>query len=222
MSWYLATVLVLPFVTAVFAFIYRRSSTGRWISVIGSGLHVAAAVVLFGEVAEHGVVAGQMGQWAAPFGITLVADMLAAVMVLVAAITGLMVTIYAVGDVNDEDEVNGFSAVLQLLIAGITGAFLTGDLFNLYVWFEVMLISSFYLLTLGRSKAQIDGGVKYVALNLISTALILTAIGLLYGMTGTLNMADLSIAAANVQNPGILSVVATHPSSRWQRSLPDC
>ncbi|NRA99780.1 MAG: Na+/H+ antiporter subunit D [Rhodobacteraceae bacterium] len=208
MSWYLATVLALPWVTAVFAFIYRRSHTGRWLSVIGSGLHVAAAAVLFSQVLEDGVVAAQMGQWAAPFGITLVADYLAAILVLVAAITGLTVTIYALGEINDEDEVNGFSAVLQILLGGITGAFLTGDLFNLYVWFEVMLISSFYLLTLGRSKEQIDGGVKYVALNLISTTLILTAIGMLYGMTGTLNMADLSLAAAQVENPGVLSVVA--------------
>lgn len=208
MSWYLATVLALPWLTAVFAFVYRRGPAGRWLSVLGSALQVGAAVVLFNQVLNNGVVAGQMGQWIAPFGITLVADLLAAVLVLVTAITGLLVTIYALGDITDEDEVNGFSAVLQLLLGGITGAFLTGDVFNLYVWFEVMLISSFYLLTLGRSKEQIDGGVKYVALNLISTTLILTAIGLLYGMTGTLNMADLSQAAANVERPGVLSVVA--------------
>ena len=74
--------------------------------------------------------------------------------------------------------------------AGVMGAFVTGDLFNLYVWFEVMLIASFGLLVLGGGKAQLDGGIKYVALNLVSTALFLAAIGLLYGLTGTIDLAD--------------------------------
>ena len=83
-----------------------------------------------------------------------------------------------------------------------TGAFLTGDLFNLYVWFEVMLIASFGLLVLGGSQEQIDGGIKYVTLNLVSTILFLTGIGLLYGMTGTLNMADLALRRARGREPG--------------------
>lgn len=157
---------------------------------------------------QNGVIAGQMGSWPAPFGITLVADLLSAVMVVITAITGLAVAIYALADVDARMEQLGYHALFNVLIAGVTGAFLTGDLFNLYVWFEVMLIASFGLLILGGRKEQIDGGIKYVTLNLVSTILFLAGIGLLYGMTGTLNMADLSLAVDQVENQGLLTLVA--------------
>lgn len=208
MSWILALPLSIPFVTAVIAFLWRHRAGGRWVSLIGSVVLLAAAILLMVTVLREGVIAGQMGNWAAPFGITLVADLLSAVMVLITAITGLAVAIYALGDIDEAQEAMGYHALFQVLIAGVTGAFLTGDLFNLYVWFEVMLISSFGLLVLGGSKEQIDGGVKYVALNLVSTILFLTGVGMLYGMTGTLNMADLATAAREVENQGLLTVVA--------------
>jgi multicomponent Na+:H+ antiporter subunit D len=104
------------------------------------------------------VVAAQMGQWSAPFGITLVADLLSAVMVVITAITGLAVAVYALSDIDAEMERLGYHALFQVLIAGVTGAFLTGDLFNLYVWFEVMLISSFGLLVLGGAGSRSTAG----------------------------------------------------------------
>src|SRR5690625_5440810 len=88
---------------------------------------------------------------------------------------------------------------MHLLLAGVAGSFLTGDIFNLYVWFEVMLLSSFALLTLGGERAQMEGAIKYVALNLFSSALLLSAIGLVYATTGTLNMADLVQTLAQVE-----------------------
>jgi multicomponent Na+:H+ antiporter subunit D len=116
------------------------------------------------------------------------------------AMTGLIVAVYALVDIDERQERFGFHALFQVLLAGVSGAFLTGDLFNLYVWFEVMLISSFGLLVLGQSKAQLDGGIKYVALNLVSTVVLLTAIGLLYGVAGTLNLADLHLAVRRLDN----------------------
>ena len=208
MSWYLALPLIIPFATAITAFLLRNMAGGRWVSVIGSIAGLAASAALMSIVLDEGVVVGQMGQWAAPFGITLVADLLSAVMVLITAITGLAVAIYALGDIEERHEKLGYHALFQILLAGVTGAFLTGDLFNLYVWFEVMLIASFGLLILNGDKAQIDGGVKYVALNLISTILFLTGIGLLYGMTGTLNFADLTVKVDQVENQTLLTVVA--------------
>jgi multicomponent Na+:H+ antiporter subunit D len=208
MSWYLTLPLVIPFAAAIAAFLWRASPMGRWMSIIGSGLGLIASGALMILVLEEGVVAGQMGNWAAPFGITLVADLLSAVMVLITAITGFAVAIYALGDITERQEKLGYHALFQLLLAGVTGAFLTGDLFNLYVWFEVMLIASFGLLILNGGKEQIDGGVKYVALNLVSTILFLTGIGLLYGMTGTLNFADLALKVDEVENQGLLTVVA--------------
>ena len=101
---------------------------------------------------------------------------------------------HSLGSIDEAREAHGFHPLFHVLITGICGAFLTGDLFNLYVWFEVMLIASFALLVLGGERAQIDGAVKYVALNLISTVMFLSAVGLLYGVAGTLNMADLALA----------------------------
>ncbi len=208
MSWYLATPLALPFLTAVFAFLLRGSPMGRWVSVFGNGLLLLVAAVLMSRVLGEGILAGQMGGWQAPFGITLVADYLGAVMVVITAITAFAVSIYALADIDDRKEQLGYHALFNVLIGGVTGAFLTGDLFNLYVWFEVMLISSFGLLVLGGSKEQIDGGIKYVTLNLVSTILFLSGIGLLYGMTGTLNLADLGQTVPTLENQGLVTVIA--------------
>ena len=209
MSWLLALPIVLPFATAVLVFLLReRGALGRRLSVVGCLLLLAASAALMVAVLDEGVVAAQMGTWPAPFGITLVADLLSAVMVVITAITGLAVAVYALADIDARREALGYHALFQVLLAGVCGAFLTGDIFNLYVWFEVMLIASFGLLVLGGDKAQIDGGIKYVTLNLVSTVMFLTGIGLLYGMTGTLNMADLSLAVREVENQGLLTVVA--------------
>jgi multicomponent Na+:H+ antiporter subunit D len=191
MSWYLSLPLILPFVTAIICYLLRDRAIGAWISVAGSTLGLVAAVALMALVLDRGVVAGQMGNWPAPFGITLVADLLSAVMVLITAITALAVAVYALSDVDARHGSLGYHA-----------------LFNLYVWFEVMLIASFGLLILNGGKAQIDAGVKYVALNLISTILFLTGIGLLYGQTGTLNFADLALKVELIENQALLTVIA--------------
>ncbi|OAN76269.1 NADH/ubiquinone/plastoquinone [Jannaschia sp. EhC01] len=208
MSWILAAPIIIPFATAVLAFLFRHGPEGRWLSVLGSAGLLIASIILMVEVWDQGVVAAQMGEWPAPFGITLVADLLSAVMVVITGITGLAIAIYALADIEERKEKLGYHALYQVLLAGVCGAFLTGDLFNLYVWFEVMLISSFGLLVMGGNRQQLDGGIKYVTLNLVSTVMFLSGIGLLYGMTGTLNMADLHSAVQTVENPGLLVVIA--------------
>ena len=208
MTWLLAAPLILPFLTAVAAFLLRFGRWGRWVSLGGALAHLLSAALLISVVLEEGVVAAQMGGWPAPFGITLVADYLSAVMVVITAITAVAVATYALADVSRRMEELGYHALFQILIGGVTGAFLTGDLFNLYVWFEVMLIASFGLLILGGRPEQIDGGIKYVTLNLVSTIFFLSGIGLLYGMTGTLNMADLALAVPEVADQPLVTVVA--------------
>jgi len=208
-SWLIVLPILLPFATAILAFLLRGTGhLSRWISVGGSAAHLAVAIALIVEVWRSGLVTAQMGGWPAPFGITLAADLLSAILVLMTAMTGLVVAVYALADIDERQERFGFHALFQVLLAGVCGAFLTGDLFNLYVWFEVMLIASFALLVLGQGKAQLDGGIKYVALNLVSTVVLLTAIGLLYGVTGTLNFADLHLAVQRVDNAGLLTVIA--------------
>ncbi|MCA9980802.1 MAG: Na+/H+ antiporter subunit D, partial [Anaerolineales bacterium] len=150
------------------------------------------ALLLFVTVRNEGIQVLYIGGWVAPFGITFVVDLMSAIMVLVTATMGLLVAVYALADINPEMEALGYHPLFFLLLAGVSGSFLTGDLFNLYVWFEIMLITSFVLLVMQGTRSQLEGAVKYVTLSLISSALFLSAIGLLYGLVGTLNMADIA------------------------------
>jgi multicomponent Na+:H+ antiporter subunit D len=113
-------------------------------------------------------------------------------LVVAAGIVGVAVTASAFSGVDPVREASGYHGLIQVLLMGVCGAFLTGDLLNLYVWFEVMLVASFVLIALYRTREQIEAAFKYVTLNLIASSLFLTALGLLYGRTGTLNMADLA------------------------------
>jgi len=209
MSWLLVAPILIPLATAIAVFVTPLSARGRgWVGISGAAALATAGGLLFAEVWRHGPLAGAIGDWPAPFGITLIADLLGAIMVLITGVTGLAVAIYAKADIDERHVRHGFHALFHMLLAGVAGAFVTGDLFNLYVWFEVMLIASFALLVLGGERAQIDGAIKYVVLNLVATVLLLTAIGLLYGLTGTLNMADLHGRVQTVPNQGLLSAIA--------------
>ncbi|NOI58045.1 Na+/H+ antiporter subunit D [Vibrio coralliilyticus] len=188
--------VVVSLLTAVAIFCAKRRND--LVDVISSTSAVSVPVIaalLTHDVIQSGPQAVAFGQWAAPFGIVFVADYIAAAMVMVTSIIGVISVFYAKADLQDKRSYGTFHALIHVLLAGVYGAFLTGDIFNLYVWFEVMLIASFGLMVLDGSKKQVDGAVKYVMLNLISTLVFLLAIGLLYGATGTLNLADLHAKA---------------------------
>jgi len=156
----------------------------------------------------EGIQSVQIGSWPAPFGITIVADMFSAIMVLLVGITAFVMSIYSVASIDKRRKQFGYYTLINTLFMGVSGAFITGDIFNMYVWFEVMLISSFVLLTLGGETKQIEGTFKYVTINLISSAFFLIGIGFLYGMTGTLNMADLAVKLTFYENQGLITIVA--------------
>jgi multicomponent Na+:H+ antiporter subunit D len=141
-----------------------------------------------------------MGRWLPPFGIAFTVDLTGALFALTAAVVALTGAVAAIDDINASGRRYGFYPFLMLLMAGVSGAFLTGDIFNLYVWFEVLLISSFGLLVLGSEREQIDGAVKYGFLNLVATTLFLIATGYLYGIFGTLNMADIARKAPGLRD----------------------
>jgi multicomponent Na+:H+ antiporter subunit D len=180
------------FTAAILLLAPRKPLLQRWISFAGSIVTAALSVLLFLRVEQQGIQVSQQGGWRAPFGITLVADLLTAMLVVATGIVGVAVTASSFAGVDPKREANGYHGLLHVLLMGVSGAFLTGDLFNLYVWFEVMLVASFVLMALHRTRAQISAAFKYVTLNLIASSLFLTALGLLYGGTGTLNMADLA------------------------------
>ncbi|MFO8155290.1 MAG: Na+/H+ antiporter subunit D [Pseudomonadota bacterium] len=188
--------------------LWRSPVAQRAIAVGGTGALLAASVWLLAAVRENGVLVMQMGNWPAPFGITFAADLLGAIMVLLAAITGFAVALYSLASIGSEHEHYGYYPLFHLLLAGVAGAFLTGDVFNLYVWIEVLLVASFALLILGGERAQMEGAIKYVTLNLISSLVLLTAIGLLYGVAGTLNMADLALKLHEVEDTGLLVTIS--------------
>ncbi len=201
--------ILLPLFAALAMLPFRESpAVQRGLVLASSAAQAIVAAVLLARVYAGGVLALQAGGWAAPFGITLVADLLSAVMVAAAALIGLTTSIYSLGSIDHERERFFFHPLMQLMLVGINGAFLTGDLFNLYVWFEVMLISSFVLLALGGTPRQLEGSVKYVTINLFSSAIFLSAVGILYGVAGTLNMADLSARLPAIEQRNLLSVVA--------------
>jgi multicomponent Na+:H+ antiporter subunit D len=185
--------IIIPMLTGIAAILARHRSPSfqRWLNIIGSFALLITTVWLLVVVERHGIRAVQLGGWPAPYGITLVADLFSAVMLLLTGVIGLTVAVFSLASVDPAHEKLGFHQLYQFLLMGVCGAFLTGDLFNLYVWFEVMLMASFVLLALGGERPQMEGAIKYVTLNLMASALFLAALGLLYGMAGTLNMADL-------------------------------
>ncbi|HXG52924.1 MAG TPA: Na+/H+ antiporter subunit D [candidate division Zixibacteria bacterium] len=201
--------VLIPLLTAVASLLaWRSRRVHRWMAMTGASALLVSAFALLKQVSERGIHALQIGDWPAPFGITLVADQFSAIMVAVTGFMGFCVTLYSLAEMDRPRESFGYYPLLMVLLMGVSGAFLTGDLFNLYVWFEVMLMASFVLLALGGEEAQLEGAIKYVTLNLISSALFLAAVGILYGIAGTLNMADLSVKLKEPAHRGLITTVA--------------
>jgi multicomponent Na+:H+ antiporter subunit D len=201
--------VLVPLATAVVLLLApARPVLQRGIAFAGSIALLACALALFRTVEATGFEVQQVGAWPAPFGITLVADLLASMLVVAVGVVGVAVTASAFAGVDPRREAFGYHPLLQILLMGVSGAFLTGDLFNLYVWFEVMLVASFVLMALHRTSAQVEAAFKYVAINLLASTMFLTALGLLYGAAGTLNMADLALIWPARDSPAIDLVLA--------------
>jgi len=188
-------ILIPLFAGAIMAMIPGdRLPLKRLISSLATFLQIPVAVgLLIG--AGGGVLVYRLGDWPAPFGIILAVDRLSALMLFVASILAAAAWLYALR--GDDRQGRGFHALFQFQIMGIFGAFLTGDLFNLFVFFEILLIASYALLLHGRTTERIRAGLHYVLLNIFGSSLFLIAVGALYAMTGTLNMADMALRIAS-------------------------
>lgn len=196
--------LLVVLVTAVLTLItrnYRRvQRTLSLLGIIGYGITV---YVLVRTVMPANVLAYQLSGWPAPYGITLVADALSAFMLGFTAFVSICVLVYALYYVDAFGQQVAYHPLFHFMLVGVTGAFLTADIFNMFVWFEVMLMSSYILVVLYSSKEQTRAALQYVVLNLVGSALMLLAIGGIYATTGTLNMADLAIRLADPAAYGI-------------------
>jgi multicomponent K+:H+ antiporter subunit D len=185
--------VLLPLVAGAVLLLAERYRA-RWVPALSLAAAVAllgVALLLFAQAADGAVRAYLVGNWRAPFGIALALDRLSALMLLLTALLALAALVYARG--GDEQRSPHFHPLVQFQLMGLNGAFLTADLFNLFVFFEVLLIASYGLLLHGGGAARLRAALHYVTINLVASALFLIAVALLYGVTGTLNLADLAL-----------------------------
>lgn len=197
LNWVIAPI-VIPSLSAALGLLvsyWVRKDVDAWqfrISILGAIANVVAAILLLMATMGGQRFAAHMGGWQAPFGITVYADGLSAIMLTVTAVLALATTIYAGGTMDDRRRLN-FYPLTMFLVMGVNGAFLAGDIFNLYVFFEVLLMASFALLTLGGQLKQINAGIRYVFLNLLISTFFLISLGIIYSTVGTLNIAHLAV-----------------------------
>jgi len=186
----------------------RRLLLSSRISIISALIGLVIAIELIVRASGGDLMVYRMGEWPAPFGIVLVVDRLSAMMVLLTSLVALPVLLYASGGWAGHGRY--FHALFQFQLMGLNGAFVTGDLFNLFVFFEVLLIASYVLMMHGLGRERLRVGVHYVVLNLSASALFLIGVALLYALTGTLNMADLALRVPLVTGPDavVLQVAA--------------
>jgi len=197
----LLSAIIIPFVTALVCLGNgNRPGISRIAGVAGAALLLVSSILLLKETLASGFIVMQAGQWAAPFGITLIVDVFSASMVCITGVIALACAIYSLREIPEKLIRKHYFALFHFLIMGVNGAFITGDLFNLYVWFEIMLLSSFVLITMGGERDQLEGGVKYLVINLFSSILFLSGIGLIYGKLGTLNMADIAFQLSRTED----------------------
>lgn len=202
--------ILLPLLFGILCLLsYKSTHLQRFFGFVGCIVLFFASLTLFLLTLKHEIIVLQIGSWPAPFGITLVADLFSATMQLLSAIVGVAVGWYSLAMIGERRITFSYFALFHFLMMGVNGAFLTADIFNLYVWFEVMLISSFVLMALGGERAQMAGALKYVTINLISSAMFLAALGILYGTAGTLNMADLAIKFSQIDASSSRALLST-------------
>ncbi|AUX42061.1 cation:proton antiporter [Sorangium cellulosum] len=186
--------VLLPLFTAVLlALISGRPRLERWLSLASSILLCATALVITARTTRGAILVLAIGSWSPRVGIVWVTDSLAALMLLFAAIVAVAALAYAPGSLRGARERRYFYPLQQLMMAGVNGSLVTGDLFNLFVFFELMLLSSFALLALGTRAAGFQHTLAYVVMNLVASALLLGGVGAVYGTAGTVNMAELAV-----------------------------
>ncbi|GAB3815320.1 proton-conducting transporter transmembrane domain-containing protein [Pontibacter rugosus] len=201
--------ILVPFVGAILCiFCWRAVLSQKIIALVAQLSLIGSALWLSKHVVQYGIVTIQIGGWTAPFGITLIADLLSCLLLVAGSLAALAVTLYSFYDLDKPRIQYGYYPVVLIMQMGIGGVLLTGDLFNLYVWFEILLICAFVLITIGGTKQQLEGALKYVTINLIASGLLLVGIGTIYGMVGSLNMAQIAVQAEQMPHMQGLFVVA--------------
>lgn len=200
--------ILVPLFSAVLLLVMPSRAARTLLAAISTSITLLLSGIIFARTQQGELLVAQMANWPAPWGITLVADQLAGLMVLLSGVVALLTVIFLPASLaqptrpgqsatlNQLREALGAQALLQFALMGVNMSFLTGDLFNLFVAFEVMLIASYGLLLLGNEMPQLREGFKYVVINLLASAIFVAAAGMAYGLFGSLNMADIALRVA--------------------------
>ncbi len=193
----IALPVLIPLFTAILLVFSNQARYQKIIGVSGAFAIFATSLFIISNVGGKQIEVLQSSNWEAPFGISLVVDTFSALMLVITGFVSFALAVYSLFYIDEKLITHRYFLFFHTLLMGVNGAFITGDVFNLYVWFEVMLMSSFVLITLGSKPLQLKGGIKYLTMNLVASLFFLAGIGILYGKTGTLNMAHLAVILQN-------------------------
>ncbi len=209
MSQHLILPILVPLGTAILLLLLRFIPLARLVVIAIAAVSILGVnISLLSSIYKQGIQTYQLGGWPAPFGIVLVGDLLSGIMMVLGSIIALCALFYSFGYLKEEGQQAIFHPLFFFLWTGTNGTFLTGDIFNLFVMFEIMLMSIYSLLTLLGDKKQIEAGLKLISMGLLSSAIFLAAVGGIYALTGTLNMADLAIKIKPHADHPLVSAVA--------------
>ncbi|WP_332648978.1 Na+/H+ antiporter subunit D [Lysinibacillus sp. 54212] len=204
----LIPILIPFFAGMVLMFIRKNISLQRIISLLALLCASIVAFVLMIDVKNNGIQTITFGNWPAPYGITMVADGVSTILVFTTLVLAFFIVWYGFESIGKAREQFFYYPGMMMIITGVAGAFTTGDIFNLFVFFEVLLMSSYLLIVLGGEKAQLRESIKYILVNVISSALFVIAVAYLYSVVGTLSMADIAVKIAQINQPGIVTTIA--------------
>src|SRR5690625_4773341 len=209
----MSNLIVLPMVIPILVgiiliFLRPYIKTQRWVSVLSVIFTGGLGVYLLRQIQTNGILTLEFGEWKAPFGIVFVADSFSMLLVVTTSFVTFVCLLYAFATIGRALESMFFYSFVQFLIAGVNGSFLTGDLFNLFVCFDVMLVASYILVMIGGKKDQLRESIKYIAINVLSSWIFLVAIAYLYGTLGTLNMAHLVLRVSEVGQTPLLTTIS--------------
>lgn len=201
--------IIIPLLAGIIvAFTNKWTKTSRTLTKLFAVINLLVVIYTTWIVFTTDTIVLETGSWAAPYGIVFVADPLAIILVLTTNILATAAAFYAPYSLTEEKEKHYFYAFFLFLISGVSGAFLTGDLFNLFVFFEVLLMASYGLIVLGGGKTQLRESLKYVLINLFSSVIFVTTVAFLYSVVGTVNMAHIAERVHEVEQQGVLTAIA--------------
>lgn len=201
--------IIIPLIFATILMLFpNKIKMQRLFALIGTVATLLSSAFLLAKVYNDGIQVVTLGSWPAPFGISMVSDLFSALLVVTSSLIVLFVVLYSFPTIGIKREQSFYYSAVLFLMTGVNGAFTTGDIFNLFVFVEVLLMASYALIVHGGEKQQLRESIKYLLVNIISSALFVVAVAFLYSVTGTLNMADLAVKIPQIENTGILTVIA--------------